>query len=413
MSRRRVAITGIGIVSPLGVGRDVNWSSVCEGKNGIGPISYFDTTGYSTTIAGEATDFDVEKFLSAKDARKMDRFIQLGLAAGIEAVEDSGLRVDDSNAHRIGTCVGSGIGGIESIENTTQLWMDKGPRRVSPFYVPGSIINMISGNLSIKFGFKGPNLAMVTACTTATHAIGEAARIIEYGDADVMVAGGAEAGITPTAVAGFGNAKALSRRNEDYNHASRPWDRDRDGFVLGEGAGVIVLEEMQHAKARGAVIYAEIAGYGMSSDAYHMTAPSPDGEGAARCMDLALANASLQVEDVGYINAHGTSTPAGDIAETQAVKRCFGDHAYKVAMSSTKSMVGHLLGAAGGVEAIYTALALHHQIVPPTINIENADEQCDLDYVPSEARELDFKAALSNSFGFGGTNGTLALIKAG
>ncbi len=399
-------------MSPLGVGRETNWSAVCAGKNGIQPISTFDATGFSTTIAGEARDFEVEKFLPAKDARKMDRFIQLGLAAGIEAFQDSGLTIDDSNAQRVGACIGSGIGGIESIENTTRTWLEKGPRRISPFYVPGSIINMIAGNLSIMFGFKGPNLAMVTACTTATHAIGDAARIIEYGDADAMLAGGAEAGITPTAVAGFGNAKALSRRNDDFAHASRPWDRDRDGFVLGEGAGVLMLEEMQQAKARGATIYAEVAGFGMSSDAYHMTAPSPDGEGAARCMASAMANASLNPDDIGYINAHGTSTPAGDVAETLAVRRSFGDHAGNLAMSSTKSMIGHLLGAAGGVEAIYTALALHHQVVPPTINLENPDEKCDLDYVANTARDVQISAALSNSFGFGGTNGTLALTKA-
>ena len=411
MSRRRVAITGIGIVSPLGVGRDINWSSICEGRNGIVPISYFDTSGFATQIAGEARAFDVEAFLSAKDARKMDRFIQLGLAAGIEAVNDSGITVTEANAHRIGAYIGSGIGGIESIENTTKTWLEKGPRRVSPFYVPGSIINMIAGNLSIKFGFKGPNLAMVTACTSATHAIGDASRIIEYGDADVMVAGGAEAGITPTAVAGFGNAKALSRNNEHPESASRPWDRDRDGFVLGEGAGVLVLEEMEHAKARGAVIYAEVAGFGMSSDAHHMTAPAPDGEGAARCMTTAIANAKINPEAIQYINAHGTSTPAGDVAETLAVKRTFGDHAARLAMSSTKSMIGHLLGAAGGVEAVFAALAVRDQIAPPTINLDNPDEACDLDYVANEARDMKIEAALSNSFGFGGTNGTLTFTK--
>jgi len=370
------------------------------------PISRFDASDFATRIAGEARDFDVEQFLPAKDARKMDRFIQLGMAAGIEAMQDSGLEVNDSNSHRFGAYIGSGIGGIESIENTTQTWLEKGPRRVSPFYVPGSIINMIAGNLSIMFGLRGPNLAMVTACTTATHAIGDAARMIEYGDADAMLAGGAEAGITPTAVAG-----SLSRRNDDHEQASRPWDRDRDGFVLGEGAGVMMLEELEHAKARGANIYAEVSGFGMSSDAHHMTAPSPDGEGAARCMALAVSNAGLNAEDIQYINAHGTSTPAGDVAETMAVKRYFGDYAGKLAMSSTKSMIGHLLGAAGGVEAIYTALAIHHQIAPPTINLLNQDESCDLDYVANEARDLHIEAALSNSFGFGGTNGTLALSR--
>jgi len=411
MSRRRVAITGVGIVSPLGVGSDVNWSAVCEGRNGVVPISCFDASNFSTRIAGEARDFDVEKFLPAKDARKMDRFIQLGMAAGIEAMQDSGLEVNEANSHRFGAYIGSGIGGIESIENTTQTWLEKGPRRVSPFYVPGSIINMIAGNLSIKFGLRGPNLAMVTACTTATHAIGDAARMIEYGDADAMLAGGAEAGITPTAVAGFGNAKALSRRNDDPEGASRPWDKDRDGFVLGEGAGVMMLEELEHARARGARVYAEVAGFGMSSDAHHMTAPSPDGEGAARCMALAVSNAGLNPQDIQYINAHGTSTPAGDVAETMAVKRYFADHATQLAMSSTKSMIGHLLGAAGGVEAIYTALAIHHQVAPPTINLQNSDEKCDLDYVPNVARDMRIDAALSNSFGFGGTNGTLAISK--
>jgi 3-oxoacyl-[acyl-carrier-protein] synthase II len=341
----------------------------------------------------------------------MDRFIQLGMAAGIEAVQDSGLEVTDTNADRIGVYIGSGIGGIGTIENTTQTILEKGPRRVSPFYVPSAIINMISGNLSIMFNMKGPNLSMVTACSTATHAIGDAGRLIEYGDADVMVAGGAEAPITPTAVAGFGNAKALTGHNDDPAGASRPWDLGRDGFIISEGAGVVVLEEYEHAKARGAKIYAELAGFGLSGDAYHMTSPSEGGEGASRCMNNALRNAGIDTSDVDYVNAHGTSTPQGDIAETNAVKTTFGDKARSVAVSSTKSMTGHLLGAAGGIEAIYTAMAIKHQVAPPTINLNDPDPQCDLDFVPNAAREMKINVALSNSFGFGGTNGTLVLRK--
>ncbi|MDJ0955498.1 MAG: beta-ketoacyl-ACP synthase II [Arenicellales bacterium] len=408
MNGRRVVITGLGIVSPIGVGVDVNWRHITQGKSGIGPITHFDATGMGCTIAGEASDFDPQKYLSAKDARKMDRFIQLGMAAGMDAFRDSGLEVDDENAYRIGVYIGSGIGGVETIENTTKTLAEKGPRRISPFYVPMSIINMISGNLSISHGLKGPNLSMVTACTTGTHAIGEAGRLIEYGDADVMIAGGAEAAITPTATAGFANAKALSSRNHDPEGASRPWDTGRDGFVMGEGAGVLVLEELEHAKARGAQIYAELAGFGMSGDAHHMTSPSPNGEGASRCMNNCLKNARINVNEVDYINAHGTSTPQGDIAETMAVKTSFKEHAYKLTMSSTKSMVGHLLGAAGGVEAVYSVLTIHHQTLPPTINLHDPDPECDLDYVANVARQGQVNTVLTNSFGFGGTNGTLA-----
>ena len=411
MSKRRVVITGIGILSPVGIGLEQNWSNILAGKSGIRSISLFDATGYPSTVAGEVPEFDATQFLSPKEAKKMDRFIQLGMAAGIEAVKDSGLEITDANAERIGVHIGSGIGGIGTIEQTMQTIIEKGPRRVSPFYVPSAIINMISGILSIMFNMKGPNLSMVTACSTATHAIGDAGRLIEYGDADVMVAGGAEAPITPTALAGFGNAKALTGRNDDPVGASRPWDRDRDGFVIGEGAGVVVLEEYEHAKARGAKIYAEVAGFGLSGDAYHMTSPSEGGEGASRCMNNALRNAGITADEVDYVNAHGTSTQLGDLAETKAVKRSFGEKAGSVAVSSTKSMTGHLLGAAGGIEAIYTAMAIKHQVAPPTINLDNPDPDCDLDYVPNTAREMKIDVALSNSFGFGGTNGTLVLRK--
>ena len=411
MTQRRVVITGIGILSPVGIGLKENWSNIIAGKSGIATISHFDASGYPSFVAGEVKGFDVNQYLSPKEARKMDRFIQLGMVAGMEAVKNSGLEVTDANADRIGVYIGSGIGGIGTIESMTETLREKGPRRVSPFYVPSAIINMISGNLSIMYGMKGPNLSMVTACSTATHAIGEAGRLIEYGDADVMVTGGAEAPITPTAVAGFGNAKALTGRNDDPAGASRPWDRDRDGFIISEGAGIVVLEEYEHAKARGANIYAELVGFGLSGDAYHMTSPSEGGEGAARCMTNALRNARLSADQVQYINAHGTSTLQGDIAETLAVKRSFGDYAKKVAVSSTKSMTGHLLGAAGGIEAIYTAMAIKEQIAPPTINLENQDPDCDLDFVPGSAREMKIDVAMSNSFGFGGTNGTLVLRK--
>ncbi|HEX4798502.1 MAG TPA: beta-ketoacyl-ACP synthase II [Burkholderiales bacterium] len=407
MSRRRVVVTGLGIVCPIGNTVAEAWSSVLAGKSGISRITHFDATALSSRIAGEVKNFDIAAYLSPKEMRRMDRFIHLGLAAGIQAVKDSGIQVTEANATRIGVNIGSGIGGLPMIEDTHNDVLKGGPRKISPFFIPGTIINMISGNLSIMHGLKGPNLAMVTACTTSTHCIGEAGRLIEYGDCDAMVAGGAEATITLLAVGGFAAARALSTRNDDPATASRPWDKDRDGFVLGEGAGVLVLEELEHAKKRGATLYAELAGYGMSGDAYHMTAPQEDGEGAARCMENALRNARLNREDIDYINAHGTSTPLGDLAETVAVKRCFGAHAKKLAISSTKSMTGHLLGAAGGVEAIFSALAVHHQVVPPTANLFNQDPACDLDYVPNTARRMPMRTALSNSFGFGGTNGTL------
>jgi len=409
VAKRRVVITGMGIVSPVGINLDQNWSNIVAGNSGIDQITRFDATGYPSTIAGEVRGLEIHDYLAPKDARRMDRFIQLGIIAGMQAMEDSGLEVTEENAERIGVHIGSGIGGLDSIESTTLTLHEKGVRRVSPFYVPGSIINMISGNLSIKYGLKGPNLAMVTACSTATHALGDAGRLIEYGDADVMVAGGAEAPVTPTGLAGFGNAKALSFRNDDPKAASRPWDADRDGFVIGEGAGVVVLEELEHAKARAAKIYAELVGFGMSGDAYHMTSPVEDGEGAARCMNNAMRNAGINSDEIDYVNAHGTSTPLGDAAETMAVKASFGDRAKNVAVSSTKSMTGHLLGAAGGIEAIYTAMAIHNQVAPPTINLEKPDPACDLDYVPNSAREMEIKYALTNSFGFGGTNGTLVL----
>ncbi|MHB8741745.1 MAG: beta-ketoacyl-ACP synthase II [Sulfuricaulis sp.] len=412
MSKRRVVITGLGIVSPLGLGVAENWRNIITGKSGITRVTHFDTTGYPSMIAGEVKNFNPTQYgISEKEARRMDRFIQFGMAAGIEAIKHSGLDVSESNAERIGVHIGSGIGGLNTIEDTTQTILQKGPRRVSPFYVPMSIINMISGDLSVMYGLKGPNLAMVSACATATHAIGDAGRLIEYGDADVMIAGGAEAAITPTGLAGFGNAKALSTRNDSPETASRPWDQERDGFVLGEGAGVVVLEEYEQARRRGAKIYCELVGFGMSGDAYHMTSPPEDGEGAARCMRNALRNAQLNLDQVQYINAHGTSTPLGDRAETFAVKTAFGAHARQLAMSSTKSMTGHLLGAAGGIEAVYTALAIHEQTAPPTINLTTPDTDCDLDYVPGAARQMKIDVAISNSFGFGGTNGTLVLRK--
>ena len=411
MNKRRVVVTGLGVISPVGNNLKDNWENISEGISGIGKITYFDSESFSCNVAGEANDFNVEDYMSRKEARKMDRFIQIGMAAGLDAFADSGLEVTEENACNMGAYIGSGIGGIETIQSTSILFHERGPRRVSPFFVPSSIINMISGNLSIQLGLKGPNLSMVTACTTATHAIGEAGRIIEYGDADVMLAGGAEAGVTETAIAGFGNAKALSGRDCDPTKASCPWDEDRDGFVMGEGAAVLVLEELEHAKKRGATIYAELAGFGMSGDAHHMTSPSPGGEGGSRCMNSALRNAGLNIEDIDYLNAHGTSTPLGDLAETEGIKLSFGDHAKNLAVSSTKSMVGHLLGAAGGVEAVYTVMAIKDQVAPPTINLHNPSAGCDLDYVPNVAREMKINAALSNSFGFGGTNGTLAFTR--
>lgn len=408
MTKRRVVITGLGAITPIGHDVKQSWAAMMAGQSGIDTITQFDPEGYNCKVAGEVKNFNPEAVMPMKEARKMDRFIQMGMVAGIEAVEDSGLEITDANAENIGVYVGAGIGGLESIEKTTILHKEKGPRRVSPFYIPMAIINMISGNLSIKYGMKGPNLSMVTACSTGTHAIGEAGRLIEYGDADVMVAGGAEATITPTAIAGFASARALSKRNDTPSEASCPWDTRRDGFVMGEGGGVLVLEEYEHAKARGARIYAELAGFGLSADAYHMTSPSPEGEGAARCMLTAMRHAGLNTSDVHYINAHGTSTPQGDLAETKAVKRAFGDDAYKLKVSSIKSMIGHLLGGAGGVEAVATVLSIYHQKIPPTINLENPDPECDLDYVPLVGCDHKIDAALSNSFGFGGTNGTLA-----
>ena len=411
MSRRRVVVTGLGIVCPIGNTVADAWSNALAGKSGVGRITQFDASTLSSQIAGEVKDFDVAAYLTPKEARRMDRFIHLGIAAGVQALKDSGLEVTEANATRIGVNIGSGIGGLPMIEETHNDVLKGGARKISPFFIPSTIINMISGNLSIMHGLKGPNLAMVTACTTSAHCIGESGRLIEYGDCDVMVAGGAEAAITLLTVGGFGSARALSTRNDDPATASRPWDRDRDGFVLAEGAGVLVLEEFEHAKRRDARIYAELAGYGMSGDAYHMTAPQESGEGAARCMENALRNAGLNREDINYINAHGTSTPLGDLAETVAIKRCFGDHAKKLAVSSTKSMTGHLLGAAGGVEALFSVLAVRDQVAPPTANLFNQDPACDLDYVPNSARPMPLRAVLSNSFGFGGTNGTLIFLR--
>ena len=411
MAKRRVVITGMGMVSPVGLSVAESWENILAGKSGIAPISHFDTSGFSTTFGGSVKDFDVSNYLSAKDARKMDPFIHYGIAASMEAIKDSGLEVTEANADRIGVAVGSGIGGLPGIEKGHEAYMNGGPRKISPFFVPSNIINMISGHVSIMYGLKGPNIALVTACATGTHSIGDAARLIEYGDADVMVAGGAEMATSPCGLGGFASARALSTRNDDPETASRPWDKDRDGFVLSDGAGVMVLEEYEHAKARGAKMYAEVVGYGMSGDAYHMTLPAAGGEGAMRCMNNAMRNAGINPEQITYINAHGTSTPAGDKAETDAAKGAFGDHAYKLAMSSTKSMTGHLLGAAGGVEAIFTALAIRDQVAPPTINIFNQDPECDLDYVAGTARQMEIRYALSNSFGFGGTNATLVLAK--
>ena len=407
MARRRVVVTGLGIISPVGIGIPEAWGSIVAGKSGITLITRFDAAKFPSQIAGEVKGFEVAKWLAPKEARRFDTFIHYGLAAAIDAIKDSGLDLEQENREQIGVCIGSGIGGLPLIENTHDAMLAGGVRKITPFFVPGSIINMISGQLSIMYGLKGPNISVVSACTTANHSIGEAGRHIEYGDADVMIAGGAEACVSPLGVGGFSAARALSSRNDAPELASRPWDTDRDGFVLGEGAGVLVLEEYERAKKRGARIYCELAGYGLSADAHHITAPCEDGEGAARCMVNALRNGGVNPDEVDYISAHGTSTPLGDIAETVAVKRCFGDHAKKLAVSSTKSMTGHLLGAAGGIEAVFTALALHEQIAPPTINLVNQDPQCDLDYVPNEARKMPMQVAVSNSFGFGGTNGSL------
>jgi len=409
MQKRRVVVTGLGLVSPVGIGVQASWSDLIAGKSGISTITKFDPSAFSSQIAGEVKGFDVSQYLPAKEARRMDTFIQYGMAAGIEAFKDSGLVVTEENAERIGVSIGSGIGGLQLIEETDAVYQESGPRKIGPFFIPGTIINMISGNLSIMYGLKGPNVAIVTACTTGTHSIGDAARMIEYGDADVMIAGGAEAPITRLAVGGFAAARALSTRNDDPATASRPWDQDRDGFVIGEGAGVMVLEEYESAKKRGARIYAELIGYGMSADAYHMTAPNMDGP--RRSMRNALNNAGVNVDQVQYVNAHGTSTPLGDSNEANAIKAAFGDHAKKLVVNSTKSMTGHLLGGAGGLESVVAVLAIHHQISPPTINIFNQDPECDLDFCANVARDMKIDVAVKNNFGFGGTNGTLVFKK--
>ena len=411
MSKRRVVVTGLGMVTPVGNNVADSWKNILAGKSGIAPIAYFDTSEFSVRIGGSVKNLVLDDYIPKKEQKKMDPFIHYGLTAGIQAINDSGLEVTEENAARIGVAIGSGIGGLPGIEKGTKLFAAGGPRKISPFYVPSNIINMISGHLSIMYGLKGPNFAIVTACSTGTHNIGDAARLIEYGDADVMIAGGAEMATSETCLAGFASARALSSRNNEPERASRPWDIERDGFVLSDGAGVMVLEEYEFAKKRGASIYAELVGYGMSGDAYHMTAPSENGEGAALCMTNALRNGGINYNEVDYINAHGTSTPAGDIAETVAVKRVFKDESKNIAVSSTKSVIGHLLGAAGGVEAIFSVLAIRDQVAPPTINLDNPDPECDLDYVPHTAREMKISVALSNSFGFGGTNGTLIFKK--
>ena len=405
MSRRRVVITGLGVVSPVGNDVATAWQNIVAGKSGIGPITRFDASAFPCRIAGEVRDFSIDAYLPAKEARHFDTFIHYGLAAGAQALRDSGLDVTDENRAQVGVMIGSGIGGLPMIEDNHTEYVNRGPRRISPFFVPGSIINMISGQLSIMFGLQGPNLAVVTACTTGLHCIGQAGRLIEYGDADVMVAGGSESTISPLGVGGFCSARAMSTRNDDPTTASRPWDKDRDGFVLGEGAGVMVLEEYEHAKKRGARIYAELAGYGMGADAHHITAPDVDGP--KRAMLAALRNARVDAAEVQYLNAHGTSTPLGDLNETNAIKLAFGDHARRMVVSSTKSMTGHLLGGAGGIESVFTVLALHHQVAPPTINLRSPDPECDLDYCANEARPMRIDVAVKNNFGFGGTNGTL------
>jgi len=407
MSRRRVVVTGMGLISPLGNDLATSWEGIVNGRSGIGQIERFDASAYSTRIAGEIRGFDPGAFVSAKDARKMDPFIHYGIGAAFMALDDSGLAITEANAERIGVITGSGIGGIHGIEEQTLRLAEGGPRKVSPFYVPSTIINMLPGQISIIKGLKGPSFSVVSACASSNHAIGVALRTIQSGDAEVMLAGGAELGSSPTAMAGFCSMKAMSTRNDDPARASRPWDKDRDGFVLGDGAGMLVLEEYEHARARGARVYAELIGFGASSDAHHMTAPSENGEGAARCLTAALKDAGINPQDVDYLNAHGTSTPPGDVAETLAIKHALGAHANKVMVSSTKSMTGHLLGAAGGAEAIFSVLAIHHGIIPPTINLDEPGEGCDLDYVPHTAREKAITVAASNGFGFGGTNGTL------
>jgi len=407
MSRRRVMVTGLGLISPVGNDVATGWANLLAGKSGIGPITRFDASGYTSQIAGEVKGFDPGAWMPAKEARHFDTFIHYGIAASTQAVRDAGISAQTIDPERIGVIVGSGIGGLPMIEDNHTELVNRGPRRISPFFVPGSIINMVSGQVSIMFGFQGPNFAVVSACTTGLHSIGEAGRLIEYGDADVMVAGGAESTVSPLGIGGFCAARAMSCRNDDPQTASRPWDRDRDGFVLGEGAGVVVLEEYEHARRRGAKIYGELVGYGMSADAHHITAP--DREGPRRGMLAALRNARLAPDQIQYVNAHGTSTPLGDKNETEAIKLAFGDHARKLVVNSTKSMTGHLLGAAGGVESVFTVLAVHHQISPPTINIFNQDPECDLDYCANQAREMRIDAAISNSFGFGGTNGSIVV----
>lgn len=411
MSKRRIVITGMGIVSPVGNDLSTAWDNVSNGRSGIGQITGFDATNYATRIAGEVRDFDVSQWVNPKDARKMDTFIHYGIAASMMAIQDAGLEITGANAERIGVIIGSGIGGIHGIEQTAIALHNGGPRKVSPFYVPSTIINMLPGQLTILKGLKGPSFSAVSACASANHSIGMAMRHIQYGDADVMISGGAEFGTAPSAVAGFCSMKAMSTRNDDPARASRPWDKDRDGFVLGDGAGILVLEAYEHAKARGARIYAELAGYGASSDAHHMTAPSENGEGPARCLLAAMRDAGVNADQIDYLNAHGTSTPLGDLAETLALKQALGSHAYKTMVSSTKSMTGHLLGAAGGVEAIFTALAVHHGVIPPTINLDSPSADCDLDYVPNVARVKPIRIAVSNGFGFGGTNATLVIRK--
>jgi len=405
MKKRRVVVTGLGLITPVGIGVKESWKNILNGVSGINNITQFDASEFKSRVAGEVKNFDPDLYLNPKDSRRMDTFIQFGLVAGIEAIKDSGLEVTEENSERIGVSIGSGIGGINLIESTSDIFDQGGARKVSPFFVPGSIINMISGNLSIMYGLKGPNISIVTACTTGTHSIGDASRMIEYGDADVMIAGGSEAAITELTVAGFSAAKALTQRNDDPKTASRPWDKDRDGFVIGEGAGVMVIEEYEHAMKRGAKIYCELSGYGMSADAYHITAPSIDGP--KRSMLNAINNAGINLDEVHYINAHGTSTQLGDLNEVNAIKETFNSHAYDLVVNSTKSMTGHLLGGAGGIESVFTALAIHHQISPPTMNIFSQDTECDLDFSANEAKEINIRAALKNNFGFGGTNGSL------
>jgi len=407
LSKRRIVVTGLGMLTPVGNTVEESWKNIVAGKSGVGPITAFDISNFPVKISGSVKDFDATQYILKKDLKKMDPFIHYGIAAGLQALEDSGLEVTDENAERIGVAIGSGIGGLPGIEKNRDQYVAGGARKISPFFVPSAIINMVSGNLSIMKGLKGPNISIVSACTTGTHNIGDAARMIAYGDADVMIAGGSEMSTCPLGVGGFAAARALSTRNDDPEAASRPWDVDRDGFVLGDGAGVLVLEEYEFAKKRGAKIYCELAGYGMSGDAYHMTSPSPGGEGPARCMNNALKDAGVNKEEVGYINAHGTSTPAGDVAEAAAVKLAMGSHSKDVIVSSTKSMTGHLLGAAGGIEAIFSILALCDQVIPPTINLENQDPECDLDFCANTARDKKLSVTLSNNFGFGGTNGTL------